>query len=85
MEKLIFPIATVIAEIMTEKKAALAPTRIPPSNNTMSCAMNMSDNVVGQVVNKLKPMGQFALQLDEMTDVGGDAQLLAVSPMAQPV
>ncbi len=37
----------------------------------------MSANVVGQVANKMKQAGQFALQLDEMTDVSGEAQLLA--------
>lgn len=37
----------------------------------------MSVNIIGQVVDKIKQAGQFALQLDEMTDVSGDAQLLA--------
>lgn len=34
-------------------------------------------NIIGQVVNKIKQAGQFVLQLDEMTDVSGDGQLLA--------
>ncbi|KAJ4941766.1 hypothetical protein JOQ06_011640 [Pogonophryne albipinna] len=37
----------------------------------------MSVNIIGQVVNKIKLAGQFALQLDEMTDVSGEAQLLS--------
>lgn len=38
----------------------------------------MLGNIIGQVVNKIKQAGQrVALQLDEMTDVSGDAQLLA--------
>ncbi len=37
----------------------------------------MSAKIVRQVVNKMKQAGQFALQLDEMTDLSGEAQLLA--------
>ena len=37
----------------------------------------MATNIVEQVVNKMNRAGQFALQLDEMTDVSGEAQLLA--------
>uniref|UniRef100_A0A3Q2NMW6 DUF4371 domain-containing protein n=1 Tax=Fundulus heteroclitus TaxID=8078 RepID=A0A3Q2NMW6_FUNHE len=40
--------------------------KVPLSNNTVSRRINMSLNITGQ----------FALQLDEMTDVRGDAQLL---------
>ncbi len=33
----------------------------------------MSANTVEQVVSKMKQAGEFALQLDEMTDVSGEA------------
>lgn len=77
-EELILPAATVMAEIMIDKKAADALKKVPLSNNTVSRRIDdMSGNIIGQVVKKLKQAGQFALQLDEMTDVSGDAQLLA--------
>uniref|UniRef100_A0A668AN63 DUF4371 domain-containing protein n=1 Tax=Myripristis murdjan TaxID=586833 RepID=A0A668AN63_9TELE len=78
VEELILPAATVMAEIMIDKKAANAFKKVPLSNNTMSRRIDeMSVDIIGQVVNKIKQAGQFALQLDEMTDVSGDAQLLA--------
>lgn len=49
------------------------------SNNTAYCWINdMSGNIIGQVMNEIKQaVSQFALQLDEMTDVSGETQLLA--------
>lgn len=78
VEELILPAATVMAIIMIDKKAADALKKVSLSNNSVSRRIDdMSGNIIGQVVNKLKQAGQFALQLDEMTDVSGDAQLLA--------
>ncbi|XP_048869513.1 SCAN domain-containing protein 3-like [Brienomyrus brachyistius] len=78
VEELILPAASVMAEIMIDKKAADTLKKVPLSNNTVSRRINnMSVNIIGQVVKKIKQAGQFALQLDEMTDVSGDAQLLA--------
>uniref|UniRef100_A0A8C6UXW9 Uncharacterized protein n=1 Tax=Neogobius melanostomus TaxID=47308 RepID=A0A8C6UXW9_9GOBI len=51
---------------------------VPLSNNTVSRRIaDMSSNIVEQVVSKMRRAGHFALQLDEMTDVSGEAQLLA--------
>lgn len=36
----------------------------------------MSIDIVGQVVDKMKQAGQFALQFGEMTAVSGEARLL---------
>nr|XP_033497741.1 SCAN domain-containing protein 3-like [Epinephelus lanceolatus] len=78
VEELILPAAAVMAEIMIDKKAADTLKKVPLSNNTVSRRIDdMSVNIIGQVVKKMKRAGQFALQLDEMTDVSGDAQLLA--------
>ena len=78
VEELILPAAVAMAEIMIDKKAADELKKVPLSNNTVSRRIDdMSDDITEQVVNKIKQAGQFALQLDEMTDVSGDAQLLA--------
>lgn len=70
VEELILPAATVMAEIMIDKKAVDALKRVPLSNNTVSRRINdMSDNIIRQVVNKIKQAGEFVLQLDEMTDL----------------
>lgn len=77
VEQLILPAAAVLAEKMIDKKATDAFKTVPMSNNTVSRRIaDMSHNIVEQVVSKLKRAGQFALQLDEMTDVSGEAQLL---------
>ncbi|CAK6969721.1 SCAN domain-containing protein 3-like [Scomber scombrus] len=76
VEELILSAATALAEIMIDKKAAEALKKVPLSNNTVSRRINdICVNIIGQVVNKIKLAGQFALQLDEMTDVSGEAQL----------
>ena len=78
LEALILPAETVWAEIMIDKKAADALRKVPLSNNTVTNQIgDMPVNVIGQVVNKIKQAGQFALQLVEMKDVSGVAQLLA--------
>ncbi|XP_053194079.1 protein FAM200A-like [Scomber japonicus] len=78
VEELILPAAIAMAEIMIDKKAADELKKVPLLNNTVSRRIDdMSDDITEQVVNKIKQAGQFALQLDEMTDVSGDAQLLA--------
>ncbi|KAE8287511.1 Zinc finger MYM-type protein 6 [Larimichthys crocea] len=78
VEELILPAATRMAEIMMDKKAAETFKKVPLSNNTVARRIDdMSLDIVGQVVNKIIQAGYFALQLDEMTDVSGEAQLLA--------
>ena len=63
---------------MLDKKAADALKTVPLSNNTVCRRIDdMATNIVEQVVNKMNRAGLFALQLDEMTDVSGEAQLLA--------
>ncbi|KAM4598750.1 protein FAM200A-like [Polymixia lowei] len=78
VEDLILPAAIVLPETMINKKAADALKTVPLSNNTVSRRIDdMSVNIIGQVVHKMKQAGQFALQLDEMTDCSAEAQLLA--------
>ena len=64
VEELILPAAAVMAEIMIDKKAADTLKKVPLSNNTVSRRMDdMSVNIIGQMVKKMKQAGQFALQL----------------------
>lgn len=54
-----------------------------PSNNTQQYCWisDMSGNTVGRVMNEIKQaVSQFALQLDEVTDVSGETQLPAFAP-----
>ncbi|MGH0176926.1 UNVERIFIED_CONTAM: hypothetical protein FKN15_073970 [Acipenser sinensis] len=63
---------------MIDKKAADALKTVPLSNNTVCRRIDdMGVDIVDQVVEKLKHSGSFALQLDESTDVNGEAQLIA--------
>lgn len=60
------------------KKAVETFKKVPQSNNTVARRIDdMCLDIVGQVVNKIKHASHFALQLDEMTDVSGEVQLLA--------
>lgn len=77
-EELILPAAVILAETMIYKKAADALKTVPLSNNTVCRRIDdMAVDIVDQVVEKLKLSGSFALQLDESTDVSGEAQLIA--------
>uniref|UniRef100_A0A8C1M8T8 C2H2-type domain-containing protein n=1 Tax=Cyprinus carpio TaxID=7962 RepID=A0A8C1M8T8_CYPCA len=77
-EELILPAAVILAETMIDKKAADALKTVPLSNNTVCWRIDdMAVDIVDQVVEKLKLSGSFALQLDESTDVSGEAQLIA--------
>ncbi|MBN3274306.1 F200B protein, partial [Polyodon spathula] len=77
-EELILSAAVILAETTIDKKAADALKTAPLSNNTVCCRIDdMGIDIVDQVVEKLKHSGSFALQLDESTDVRGEAQLIA--------
>ncbi|KAJ8394211.1 hypothetical protein AAFF_G00047940 [Aldrovandia affinis] len=77
-EELILPAAVKLAERMADKKAADAIKTVPLSNDTVCRRIDeMAGDIVEQVVDKLKQAGSFAIQLDESTDVSGQAQLTA--------
>ncbi|KAF7668943.1 hypothetical protein LDENG_00267450 [Lucifuga dentata] len=66
-----------LVETMLDKKAADALRTVPLSAATILRRINnMGEDVIDQVVEKLKSSGSFALQLDESTNVSGEAQLL---------
>lgn len=77
-EELILPAAVILAETMIDKKAADALKTVPLSNNTVCRRIDdVAVDIVDQVVEKFKLSGSFAMQLDESTDVSGEAQLIA--------
>nr|XP_054593370.1 SCAN domain-containing protein 3-like [Nothobranchius furzeri] len=75
-EDLLLPAAVVLAETMLDKRAAETLKTVPLSNDTICRRIEkMGTDIVEQVVGKLSD--SFSLQLDESTDVSGNAQLVA--------
>ncbi|KAK2711473.1 hypothetical protein QYM36_012591 [Artemia franciscana] len=74
-ECLILPALVKVSEIMFDTKTATALQSIPVSNNTISRRIeDIASNIVMQVIEQIKLTKMFALQLDESTDVSGEAQ-----------
>lgn len=75
-EDLLLPAAVVLAETMLDKKSADTLKTVPLSNDTVCRRIDqMATDIVEQVVGKLGD--SFSLQLDESTDVSGNAKLVA--------
>ncbi|KAK2718338.1 hypothetical protein QYM36_005597, partial [Artemia franciscana] len=76
-ECLISPALVKVSEIMFDTKTATALQSIPVSNNTISRRIeDIASNIVMQVIEQIKLTKMFALQLDESTDVSGEAQVI---------
>ena len=74
-ECLILPALVKVSEIMFDTKTALQ--SIPVLNNTISRRIeDIASNIVMQVIEQIKLTKMFALQLDESTDVSGEAQVI---------
>lgn len=75
-ENLIKPAATELARIMLGEDAAKILGSVPLSNNTIQrCIQDMGSDCKDQLIEDLKK-SDFALQLDESTDIANQAQLL---------
>lgn len=75
-EDLLLPAAVVLATTMLDKNAAEKLKTVPLSNDSVCRRVDtMGTDIVEQVVGKLSD--SFSLQLDESTDVSGNAQLVA--------
>jgi hypothetical protein len=75
-EDLLLPAAVKLAEIMLDTTAAEKLKTVPLSIDTVCRRIDaMGTDIVEQVVGKLSD--SFSLQLDESTDVSGNAQLVA--------
>ena len=76
-ENLVLPAAVKMSEIVHEKKYGDEICKIPLSNDTVARRITeISDNQLQQLIIRLKKSPKFAIQLDEMTDVSKNAQLL---------
>uniref|UniRef100_A0A671YYZ8 Uncharacterized protein n=1 Tax=Sparus aurata TaxID=8175 RepID=A0A671YYZ8_SPAAU len=76
-EILVKPAAKVMANILFGGKASDEINRIPLSNDTVQRRIkSMAESVEDQLVTRLRQSQFFALQLDESTDIGNEANLL---------
>lgn len=76
-ETLIMPACCEVAKIMFGEEYEKQVKKIPMSNNTISRRIKeMSEDVEIQVIDKLKLVDMFALQLDESTDISGKPQVV---------
>uniref|UniRef100_A0A671TQ55 Uncharacterized protein n=1 Tax=Sparus aurata TaxID=8175 RepID=A0A671TQ55_SPAAU len=76
-EILVKPAAKVMANILFGGKASDEINRIPLSNDTVQRRIkSMAESVEDQLVTRLGQSQFFALQLDESTDIGNEANLL---------
>ncbi|XP_039174925.1 zinc finger BED domain-containing protein 5-like isoform X2 [Crotalus tigris] len=76
-EEVVVPSAIEIASILFDEKMADAIRNIPCSDNTVQRRIqDMATDVIQQVVEKITAAEKFAFQLDESTDIAGNAQLI---------
>ncbi|KAM3844770.1 zinc finger BED domain-containing protein 5-like [Vipera latastei] len=76
-EEVVVPSAIEIASILFDEKMANAIRNIPCSDNTVQRRIqDMATDVIQQVVEKITAAEKFAFQLDEGTDLAGEAQLI---------
>ena len=77
-ESLILPACQAMVKTMFGDEAEEEIKKIPLSDNTISRRISdMSEDIEANVIEKLK-CSQFALQVDESTDISGKAQLLSL-------
>lgn len=77
-EDLIIPAAKIISNALFDEKSTKKINEIPLSNTTVKRRIDeMSQSVKESVISVLKQSEYFALQLDESTDIAGQASLLS--------
>uniref|UniRef100_A0A8C4RV02 Uncharacterized protein n=1 Tax=Erpetoichthys calabaricus TaxID=27687 RepID=A0A8C4RV02_ERPCA len=77
VEKLVLPSAIEIVSIMFNDKMASVLKSIPCSDNTVQRRIkDISEDLIPQVVEKIIAAKEFSMQLDESTDISGEAQLV---------
>ncbi|XP_066543047.1 protein FAM200A-like [Hoplias malabaricus] len=76
-EKLILPAALDIVSTVLDEKAAEKIKAIPVSDNTVSRRIeDIAENLENQLISRLQTAKDFAIQLDESTDISACATLL---------
>ncbi len=77
-ESLIRPAAVAMTRAMHGEKISNTLLTIPLSNDTVGRRIqDMANDIKDQIIDRVRKSGRFSLQIDEYTDVSGDAQLLA--------
>ncbi len=75
-ESLIMPACKIIVRTMLDEVAGSELSKVPVSDNTINrCVGDRSNNISG-ILSEILQNNNFALQVDETTDVTGKAQLL---------
>jgi len=76
-EKFILPACREIVKVLFGEKAEIEVLKIPIFHNTINRRIeHMPEYIEEQVLQKSRDSPLFALQLDESTNIGGQAQLL---------
>ena len=82
-ENLVLSAAVKMSELIHGNKYGDDIRKIPLSNDTVARRITeISDDQLQQLITRLKKIQKFAIQLDEMTDVSKNAQLLLYVPYA---
>ena len=76
-ESLIMPACIIIVRTMLGEEAESELSKVPVSDNTISRRVDDLSNNISGILSKILQNNNFALQVDESTDITGKAQLLA--------
>ena len=76
-ESLIMPACKIIVRTMLGEEAECEVSKVPVSNNTISRRVDDLSNNISGILSEILQNNNFALQVDETTDITGKAQLLA--------
>ena len=76
-KSLIMPACKIIVRTMLGEEAECEVSKVPVSNNTISRRVDDLSNNISGILSEILQNNNFALQVDETTDITGKAQLLA--------
>lgn len=76
-ESLIMPACKIIVRTMLGEEAESELSKVPVSDNTISRRVDDLSNNISGILSEILQNNNFALQVDESTDITGKAQLLA--------
>ena len=75
-EKLLMPVMKDVIKVMIEKRESKKLNSVSPSATTMKRRiLDMSHDVLEQIVGHVSTSPLYAIQLDESTDIAGPSQL----------
>ena len=77
-EELILPAAVDMCEVIIGTEAANKLKTVPLSDTIRRRIDDLSDDILSQLLDRLRCGGQYCIQLDESTDIASAAQLIAL-------